>query len=156
MAIYMKVPFASGSAKAAGYVKWVKVDSMSMSVDRSVSMETGTLKARAGGVPRFSLFTVTKAVEDASPGLFGEVVRGMSGHTVEVAVTEAGDAPKEFVRYTLTDAMVCSYDASASGDSPHERITFSYSSIELAFTPHDTTNRGNTKERVQYDMSNVG
>jgi type VI secretion system secreted protein Hcp len=153
MAIYMKVPFAQGSVTAAGYTNWIHIDSLQLDIEKNLSMETGSLKQRASGVPHFSVFTVTKYTEDASPGLLDEVVHGMSGHVIEIAVAEAGDKPKEFVRYKLTDAMPCAYCVSAAGESPHERLSFSYSKIEVAFTPHDTANRGSSPVRVAYDLS---
>jgi type VI secretion system secreted protein Hcp len=152
MAIYMKVPYASGSVTATKYQGWIEVDSLQLGVDRSVAMETGSLKARASGVPRFTEFTITKYTEDSSPGILSELMTGTSGHTVEIAVVEVGDAPKEVVKYILTDAIVSSYSVSASGESPHERLAFSYSAIEMAFTPRDKINKGAGAVRVSYDL----
>ena len=107
---------------------------------------------RASGVPQFTEFTVTKQMEDSSPGILGELVSGTSGHTIEIAVVGVEDKPKEVVKYRLTGALTASYSVSASGEDPYENLSFAYSSIEMAFTPRDSVNRGTTPVRVSYDL----
>lgn len=152
MAIYMKVPYATGSVTAAKYKNWIDLDSLDLGVERAISMETGSLKARASGVPKFTLFTVRKETEDASPGILSELLHGVSGQKVEIAVVEAGDQPKEIVKYTLMDALVAAYSVSASGETPYESLSFAYSEIEMAFTPRDTANSGAAPTRVSYSL----
>lgn len=154
MAIYMTAPYATGSATAAGYAGWIVLDGLQLDVTKSISSETGDLKALSSGVPRFSAFSVTKQTEDASSGLLDELVHGQTGHRIEIVVAEAGDNPKEYVRYILTDAMVSSYSVSGGGDGPtHEMVSFHYSEIEVAFTPHNVANKGVGKNRVAYNLS---
>ncbi len=153
MAIYMKVPFTSGSVTAKGYEAWIKLDSLQLDTDRSLSAEAATLQHRAHGVTRFSPFTVSKYVDESSPGLAGEAWHGKTGHDIEIAVVEPGDKPKEFVRYKLSKAMLDSYCVTSGGDRPHESFSFTFALIEMKFTPHDLANRGGTPDRVSYDLS---
>lgn len=153
MAIYMKVPFTKGSVTAKGYESWIALDSLQLDTDRSLSAEAATLSHRAHGVTRFSPFTISKQVDESSPGLAGEAWHGKTGHDIEIAVVEPGNPPKESVRYKLSKAMLSSYSLSSGGDKPHENFSFTFALIEIKFTPHDSINRTGTPDRVSYDLS---
>ena len=153
MAIYMKVPFTSGSVTAAGYIAWIELESMQLDSNRNLSAEVATLEHRKHGVTRFSPFNITKQVDESSPGLIGEAWYGKAGHDIEIAVVEPGQVPKEFVRYKLSKAMLCSYSVSTGGGRPHENFSLTFALIEMKFTPHDSENRSSTPDKVSYDLS---
>ena len=152
MAIYMKLPYASGSVTAAKYEKWIDVDSLHFGVDRSVSMETSSLNNRGSGVPHFKQFAVTKGLDESSPLILEALVNKKSGDVVEIAVVEAKDSPKEIVRYILKDAIVASYTVAGSGDRPHENLSFTYSEFEMAVTPRSTGNQGTATIRFSHNL----
>jgi type VI secretion system secreted protein Hcp len=154
MAIYMKVPGAEGSVTASGYEKWIELDSMNFGVHRTVSMDTGNMANRAAGLPSFSEISVSKATDNSTYGLLTEAVLGKEGKEIELAVVEPGDAPIEYVKYTLKDAIISAYDMSAGPDGmPMESVTISYSWVEIAFTAHDQANKPGTVGRVSYDLA---
>jgi type VI secretion system secreted protein Hcp len=154
LAIYMKVPFTEGSVTTAGYQGWIQLSSLQLDTDRSLSAEVATLANRAHGVPRFSLFNISKLVDESSPGLAGEAWHGSTGHDIEIAVVEPGiEKPVESVRYKLSKAMLSSYSFSSSGDRPNENFAFTYALIEIKFTPHDNAGRAGTTGRVSYDLT---
>ncbi len=90
MAIYMKVPGADGSVTAAGYEKWIQLQSMQFGVGRYVGMDTGNLANRAEGLPNFSEVTVSKETDEASHALLNDAVLGKAGKKIEIAVVEVG------------------------------------------------------------------
>jgi type VI secretion system secreted protein Hcp len=153
LAIFMKVPFTSGSVTSAGYQSWIELDSLDLETDRSLSAEVATLNHRKHGVTRFSPLTVTKTIDESSPALIGEAWYGKTGHDIEIVVAEQGKVPKEYVRYKLSKAMLQSYSVGSNGEQPHETFSFTFAHIEIKFTPHDDANRPDTPDRVAYDLS---
>ena len=152
MSIYMKVPFASGSVTAKGYIDWIELDSLQLDSDRNLSTEWATGKQKNLGKTRFSPFNITKRVDESSPSLISEAWTMHGAHTIEIAVVEPGDTPKEFVKFTLSNAVISSYSVSSAGDRPFENFSLTFDSIEMKFTPHDAANRGGTANRVSYDL----
>lgn len=152
MAVYMKVPYAIGSVTADGYKDWINLDSIEVGVTRSIAMEHANLSDRGSGVPKFTEFSVLKETEDASPGIFGELVNGSAGHKIEVVVVDASDKPREIVRYTFSDAMATSYEITGMGNTAYEKLSFAYSEIEMKFTPRQASNTGSSPKRVHYDL----
>ena len=154
MAIYMKVPFTQGSVTAKGYKGWINIQSMQLEADRSLAFG-GNVPREKRGVPKFSPITIVKAIDEASPGLVREALMG-SGGSVEIAVVEpTTDAPREYVRYTLTGALLTSYlvsSASSAGERPVETFTLTYGFIEMRFTAHNALGAATTADSVSYDL----
>ena len=156
MAVYMKVPYASGSVTTSGYKGWINLDSIEVGVTRSLAMEHADLSARGSGVPKFSQATVQKETEEASPGILGELVNSTSGQKVEVVVVDASETPKEIVRYTFKDALPNTYEITGMGNTAYEKLSFVYSEIEITFAPRKASNTKNAPNRVQYDLKSRG
>ncbi|MEM6483547.1 MAG: type VI secretion system tube protein Hcp [Pseudomonadota bacterium] len=154
MSIYMKVPFAQGDVTATGFIGWIELETLQFQVDRSLSMETSSTSNHPTSLPKFSLFTVTKKIEDSSGGLFEQAVKGMSGHDIEIAVVETGNAPKEYARYTLRDAYLSHYSVDASQAFLAERVSFAYSYIQAEYKPHNRQNTGASKITTMYELNN--
>lgn len=153
MAIYLKVPFASGGATASGFEGWIELESLQFQVDRSISLETASLKNLPSETPKFSHFTVTKRIEDSSGGLFDQAVQGMSGHEIEIAVVETGPSPKKYAHYKLSDVYVAQYSVDANSTFLAERVAFAYSTIKAEYVPHNRSNTGNSSIKVVYKLT---
>ncbi|MEM8490373.1 MAG: type VI secretion system tube protein Hcp [Pseudomonadota bacterium] len=150
MAIYLKVPFAKGGATAAGFEGWIELESLQFQVDRSISLETASLKNLPSETPKFSHFTVTKRIEDSSGGLFEQAAQGTSGHEIEIVVVETG--PKPYVRYKLSDVYLAQYSVDATVGHLAERVSFAYSTIQAEFLPHNRSNTSNPVIKVVYNL----
>lgn len=153
--IYMKVPGVSGSVTASGYEKQIQIASMNFGVVRSVSMEVGNIANRQASLPQFTEISLTKQADVSSGGLLNQAVLGVKGLKIEIAVVETGDKPREYVKYELEDAMVSSYNMSAtdgSGDQPYEAITLSFAKVTVSFTEYDKANNPGKTDRVVYDL----
>ena len=158
MAIYMKVPGTDGSCTAAGYKKWIELDSINFGVSRPVSMRTGNMSNRAADLPQFEEVVISKETEDSTYGILNEAVLGKEGKKIEIAIVEPGDAPTEYVKYVMEDCIVSSFQMSAVGgeagnSKPVETAGISFSKIEVCFTTHDKANKGGGVPRVCYDLA---
>jgi type VI secretion system secreted protein Hcp len=84
-------------------------------------------------------FHFTKYFDKASPKLFEACATGK--HTPKVVLTcrKAGGSQQEYLKVTLSEAIVSSIQNSgAGGDSlPTESVTLNFSKIEIEYKPQD-------------------
>ena len=152
MAIYMKLPYATGSVTSEKYPDWIKVDGFSFGIDRNTAMETGDLTARASGVARFSQFQIRKELDESTPPILNELVMATRGQNVEIAMVKTGDKPVEIVRYILKDAIVSSYEVVGDVGAPNEVLRFTYSEFEVAVTPRTSANKRSGAVRFNHSL----
>lgn len=155
-AMYMQLPFAEGSVTATGYVGWVRLTNITFNVETDVSMEGGDVTNRDEGETTWSKFTIEKLMEDSSGNFLQEAAQGTTGHDVVIAICTSGDDPREYARYDLTDAKVCSYELTGSDEAAAERITIAYASITAKYTPHDPRNAKKSPVVVMQDITDGG
>ena len=155
MAIYMKVPGVDGAATAKEYKNWIPLESMQFGVGRAIDMTVGDCKNRESTRPSFSEITVSKQSDDASTGLFNESILNSAGKTIEIVLCRTnGDKIEEYMKYTLTDALIASFSMSSAGEEPpFESISLSYVHLEVSYTPRDEKGAGSSPVRVAYDLA---
>jgi type VI secretion system secreted protein Hcp len=136
-AIYMKLEGIPGDVTTAGHQNEIE----SLSVQFSVS-QTGIREAGGKASARrssLSTISVTKFLDKASPNLFLACATGQ--HINSAVLTFAQPVTGglyEFLKITLTDVFISSYDVSSGGDLPTESVTLSYSKIEYKYSPKDS------------------
>ena len=154
MAIYMKVPGVDGAATAKEYKNWIPLESMQFGVGRAIDMTVGDSKNRESTRPSFSEITVSKQSDDASTGLFKESILNSAGKTIEIVLCRTNnDKIEEYMKYTLTDALISSFSMSSGGDIPSESISLSYVHLEVAYTTRDAKGGVSGPVRVAYDLA---
>ena len=152
MAIYMKLPYATGSVTSGEYLDWIDILGFSFGIDRNTAMETGDLTARASGVARFSQFQIRKELDESTPPILNELVMATRGQNVEIAMVKTGDKPVEIVRYILKDAIVSSYEVVGDVGAPNEVLRFTYSEFEVAVTPRTRANKRSGAVRFNHSL----
>ena len=154
MAIYMKVPGVDGAVTASGYEKWIPLDSMQFGVGRHIDMTVGDTTNRESSRPSFSEITVSKLSDDSSAGLFNESILNSGAKKIEIALCRTNnDKIEEYMKYTLTDALISSFSMSSGGDLPSESISISYVHLEVSYTTRDAKGGVSGPVRVAYDLS---
>jgi type VI secretion system secreted protein Hcp len=91
-----------------------------------------------GGTGKVSVhdISITKKVDKASPAFFRACVSGAHYKKVTITMRKAGggsnSAGKPFLKYTLTDVFITSYQQvpSSGGGAPQETATLHFAKIE--------------------------
>jgi type VI secretion system secreted protein Hcp len=83
-------------------------------------------------------FLFTKLVDKASPRLFQSCASGTPISSAVLTVRKAGGSQQEYLVYTLTDAVVSSYEHGASGEAaeetvPTEKFALNFSTIKVEY-----------------------
>ena len=154
MAIY--VQFGNndikGNVSAKGHESWIECNSFQFGVGRSIPMYVGKQTEREASHPSISEVTLTKNMDDSSPYLFQEAVRG-EGKQVTIHVTKTGAKQLEsIVEYILTAAMISSYSVSSGGDVPSESLSLAYTKIEMKYVMWDEAHKKASQVPVSYDL----
>ncbi len=158
MAIYVQIgkkDEIKGNVTAAGHVNWIECGSFQFGVGRAIPMSTGKQTNREASLPSLSEITLTKIMDDSSPYLFQEAVRGES-KPITIHVTKTGANQEELVvEYLLTAAMLSGYSVSTGGDAPSESFSVAYTKIEMKYFVWDEGHKKATQIPVFYDLAMV-
>ncbi len=81
-------------------------------------------------------FHFATRVSKASPKLFLACAAGQHLKSARLTARKAGERPLEFLRYTLSDVLVTSYQTggTAAEVMPMDQVSLSFSKAEVAYT----------------------
>lgn len=154
MALFMKLPFAEGEGLQAKHEGWVKLDLLQFEIDRSIAMEKGNLKAKAGGVPRFSEITIGKELDVTTTALLRNLVGYDGGQDIKIHLVKGSEKTSEAtVKYVLKDALFTHYAVTCSGDIPYETLKIAYSGIEMKFYSFDASDRNVSSDNWVHQLA---
>ena len=155
MAIYVQVgkkDEIKGNVSAKGHENWIECDSFQFGVGRAIPMFVGKQTEREASNPSISEVTLSKNMEDSSPYLFQEALKG-EGKQVTIHVTKTGGKQLEsVVEYVLGDAMLSGYSVSSGGDVPSESFSLAYTKIEMKYIQWDEAHKKSSQVPVSYDL----
>lgn len=83
-------------------------------------------------------FHFVMRVNKASPKLFLACANGARIKNALLTVRRSGGNPVEFLKWTLTDVAVASYQTAASvasGEAPTDQVSLRFTKIEMEYTP---------------------
>ncbi|MCC6785182.1 MAG: type VI secretion system tube protein Hcp [Planctomycetes bacterium] len=156
MAIYVQIGAKDeikGNVTAKGHEHWIECGSLQFGVGRAISMPVGRSTDREASLPSLSEVTLTKQMEDSSPYIFQEALRG-EGKTVTIHITKTGkDQAENIVEYILTNTMISGYSISTGGDAPTESFSLSYTKIEMKYIMWDAAHKKASQVPVSYDLA---
>ena len=154
MAIYLKFGNVKGNVTADGYKDQIAISEITFGVARSVSMEAGNLSNRESSKPSLSPIEITKKADNSVAALFKEALTGSAGQEAVITFVRTGSGKlQEFMAYKLTNCIISSYRIEAKGEEePLEKLTLSYSAIEVSYKDHDASNKAGNPQRVSYDV----
>jgi type VI secretion system secreted protein Hcp len=134
-----------GESKDSVHKGKIEVESMSWGLSNASTQHTGG----GGGVSRaaFSDLHCTKYTDKASANLFINCAKGKHHPkaTLYIRKVGGGDKPEDYVKFTLTDVFITSFQTShSSGGTPvMESLSLSYSKFHFEYFVQD--DKGITK-----------
>lgn len=157
MAIYLSYEGIFGNASAEEYKGHISLFSTHFNIQRSISMEVGSMCNRENSCPKFSEVTIMKEADSSLPLFFKESVVGSKGKTAVLKYVRTGKTKlQEYMTYTLSDVMVSNYIISATKDNqPLEIITLSYSKSIISHQSFDANNAPACLARNGYDLASA-
>lgn len=153
---FIKIDGIDGESTDADHAKWIEVQSLSWGVQRNVGMDSYSATTGGTSSGRAMLGTVnfSKAMDKATTKLMEYCATGKHSPKAEIHFCQAGDGDKKhtYMKYTLENVVVASYDVGAGGDyRPNENISLVYETIETGYK--DLTNKGAGGAELKFKYS---
>lgn len=153
MAIYMQIGDIKGNVSADGHDKWIELSSFQFGVGRSIPMFVGKQTDREASQPSLSEISCSKVMDDSSPYLFQESVKGDSKKVVIHVVKTGTKKLETVVEYTLDSCLVSSYSVTTGGDRPDESFSLAYTKLEMKYIVWDEAHKVASQVPVSYDLA---
>ena len=134
--IFLKVDGIKGESGDAQHREEIELASFSWGVSQQGSTSTGG----GGGAGKANLqdLHVVMNVSQASPQLFLACAEGRHIRTAVLTCRRAGGRDqREFLRYSLSDVLVTSYQTSGQEEKgvPVDQVSFAYAQVKVEYWP---------------------
>ena len=120
-----------------------------------VSQTGGPAKGGGGGTGKavFDDLLVVARTSKASPALWLACAEGKHIKTAVLTCRRAGKSPVEFLKITLSDVLVSSYELDGSDDEPPlDQIALAYGKIVTEYTPVDAAGKLQPPAKAGWDL----
>lgn len=141
MAIYLDIGGIKGKSTHQTYKGWIPVQNMHWGVENNAQTTVGVAGSRmpAGKITPHDV-SFSKEMDQSSVPLMKLVFAGTNQTTARVVVTQSTDAGEAYLEYTLTNAIVSSFQTAANNEGlPIENFSINFTKIEVKAKPTDAT-----------------
>jgi type VI secretion system secreted protein Hcp len=118
--------------------KVIEISSYSFGISNPTTIGSGSGGAGAGKA-KFDEFHITKTVDTSSAALIKSCTTGSHIKEAILQVRKEGGSEKEFLKITLKEVFVTSYEQEGTNDdgAPTEQLTLAYGAIEFQVDSRD-------------------
>jgi type VI secretion system Hcp family effector len=157
MGIYVKYgDDIKGDATQEGFKQWINVTSLGWNgcmQRQGMRTDTGRARNREPGQPTMGNITVNKLFDHSSGLLLKALCTVPQAKTCEIAFVRTDEGGEQYLKYTLTDAMLAgvAISLSAEGDRPQETWTFDFTEVEVEVKQLAEDNTAGPPFRYKYN-----
>lgn len=156
MAIVMKFgDKIKGESEIEGYKDWITLESCQWGVGRGLAdpSSTGSSSTREGTKASVSEITVSKVLDNSSPGLLRDALDGKIDTTVKITFLRTGQGkPEPYLEFILEKCGLSGYSMSSGGDRPGETLALNFTKVEYKYYAVGDGLTG-TGVSTKYDLS---
>lgn len=144
---YLKIPDIPGESKASGHEEEIDISSIQWNISLPPSEEGS---GRTGGGPEFGNLVVSGLIDKSTPKLLEASASRRAFDEVIISFRkDSGDAHLDYLKITLTNVHIASYDLStdASSEVPSVTVGLTYEALRVVYTEFDEsgTSKGDTE-----------
>ena len=148
---FLKLDGIPGESRDAKHKDEIDVLAFSWGVSQSGSSGPGG--GGGAGKAVFEDLLVVARASKASPKLMLACASGQHIKTAVLTCRKAGKAPLEFLKITLSDAIISSYEIDGSDEElPLDQVALSFAKVEMAYTPQDPTGKAQPPVKAAWDL----
>ena len=130
-----------------------EINALAFSWGVSQSGPTGPGGGGGAGKAVFDDLLVVERTSKASPKLWLACASGQHIKSAILTCRKHGKAPLEFLKITLTDVLISSYEIDGSDDElPLDQIALAFAKVEMAYTPQDATGKAQPPVKSGWDV----
>jgi type VI secretion system secreted protein Hcp len=134
---FLKIDGIPGESTDDKHNDWIEVLSYGVGIQQPASAAAGSSGGATAERANFQDFSITKALDKASPKLALACADGTHIKQITLELCRAGGDKVKYMDYKLTNCIISSYhDGGSSGGEnlPVETVTFNYGKIEWTYT----------------------
>jgi type VI secretion system secreted protein Hcp len=151
---FLKLDGVKGESTDSKHKEEIDLESWSWGVTQSGTSGFG---AGAGAGKAVSQdFHFTKRFDKASPVLFITCTTGKHFKDAVLTARKAGEGQQEYLKITLSDAIVSSYQvggSEGSGVVPSDQFSLNFSKVEFSYKPQKSDGSLDAEVKQTYDFS---
>lgn len=153
---YVKIEEIKGESKRADHVDEIDIHSITWSALQQSSANLGSGRSR--GRAQISDITVRKFTDAASPDLWLAVMKAKSFPEVVISVRkDSGDAHIDYLKITLTNAMISGYrmlesEAADPEQMIEEEVSITAEKVNVVYTVQADDHSAGTEREAEYDV----
>jgi type VI secretion system secreted protein Hcp len=149
---FLKLDGIPGESADAKHKDEIDVLAFSWGVSQSGSTRPGG-GGGASGKAVFEDLLVVARTSKASPKLWLACASGQHVKSAVLTCRKAGKAPLEFLKITLSEVTISSYEIDGSDEElPLDQIALSFAKVETAYTPQDATGKAQPPVKAAWDL----
>src|SRR5579862_4721674 len=150
---FLKIDGIEGESLDAKHKNEIQLDSWSWGESQSGAHSAGG----GGGAGKVQMqdFHFVMHINKASPKLMLACATGTHIKTATLVCRKAGKEQQEFLKITLTELLVSSYQTGGSGGSdvvPIDQIALNYTKIEIEYKPQNPDGTLGAAVKAGYDL----
>jgi type VI secretion system secreted protein Hcp len=149
---YLSIDGIPGESLDEDHRDWIEVLCFSWGASAAAGAATGS-GSGAGKATVTDLF-VSSVLSQASPQLFLAVMTGKHARTAVLeGVKQAGqERPVRFMRLSLEDVLVTSYQSGAAGETPFDAFSLAYGRISYSYWRQNADGTLGSEQVVRWDV----
>ena len=123
-----------------------------MGASRFASMKVGDCTSREFGKPNIHEIVVTKEMDMATIGLYGQLCKGKSCGTATIHFVHTNGV---YAKLLLENTIISDYilDGYDNNERPAERVTLNFTKFELTYIPYTADNNAGSPLPMGYDLA---
>ena len=147
--LFLKLDGIKGQSSEKAHKDEIEVLSYSWAESETTAPGGGT----GGGKVVMKDLNFSMHVNQASPKLFLACAAGTHIKNAVLTVRRSGTTPFEFLKWTLTDLLVTSYQESGSHeDTPTDHVSLSFGKIEMEYKTQLANGAAGTVVKAGWDV----
>jgi type VI secretion system secreted protein Hcp len=130
-----------------------EIDVLAFSWGVSQAKATGSGGGGGAGKAVFEDLLVVARTSKASPKLWLACASGQHIKSAILTCRKPGKAPFEFLKITLTDVLVTSYEIDGSDEElPLDQVALAFAKVETVYTPQDPSGKAGPPVKAGWDV----
>jgi type VI secretion system secreted protein Hcp len=150
---FLKIAGIEGESTKKGFENQIEIESFSWGETQPTSQSAGT--GSGSGKVEMQGFSFTTKSNKSSPKLMLACATGQHIASAVLTARKAGGKQEEYLKWTLSDIVVSSYQTGGSAGSdtvPTDQFSLSFSKIQTEYKPQDAKGGLGAAVTAGYDL----
>jgi type VI secretion system secreted protein Hcp len=151
---YMKMPDIAGESRRADHEEEIDILSIDWSMSQAANMQIGS--GRTSSRATVNPIGITKIYDASSPYLALACMQGKAFDEVVISFRQdSGDVHLDYLKITLTNVVISSYNmnGSAMGEDITDALSLSFEEVKVLYTMQADDHSSGDEHEIEYDVA---